>query len=727
MQSFDLTKEQVLSHLNIRSEYEALGIQFAGRENSSGWTPCHNPWKSDQHPSCGVCTGSGAQRGYLTVFNQSNGKLGKPHASHSFFDVAIDFLPGSMGDFKHVLKHYADKSGVKLNQASPPPTRDLVKSLMGNLTGKHRLQLFKERGITEATIKKFEIGFCPNRKRFSFPVYDAEGNLVNIRYHRSEIDQKPKTFNTTNYGAARLWGLERLVKAPTGPIAITEGELDSILLNQETGLPSVSPTNGTGAFQQEWIKYFHGHHVVFVWDCDTEGRNSLQNSILPMFRGPVLAGDILSLKDVRLLGDPTNKTRKDFTDYIVRAEKTGNDLKALIQATPEHVFKEPEISEVQASFQPDFTSIPIAETRAGRFLECIPPAFTWELENSLLRGTLGAFVSNGGTGKSQFALQLGVAKASGIPFLDNQWIIPNVGKCILLFAEDINLVIHHRLHEIIRALVPKDQLKEVAERLDKNLFIQSLTGCDSRLIDQKREPTEIYHKLLERLKSIDDLHMVILDNLSRFYSGDENDSNLATYFCSLLERIAQETGATVLCAHHTNKAAGYGKKALVQESIRGASGLTNAARWQLNLARLDKSEVVKDSIDPSESHRYIVAQVTKKNVGPPEQYFYLRRDSEGVLRKVDVTERAKDKDLIVQDQVIRKIDSLESDGIRYTKAKFSDVFKGQFFGYGRDRLKNSIDDAILKGLIQAIPVKNRNGNTVDVLSVPSAKTGVDGD
>ena len=456
----------------------------------------------------------------------------------------------------------------------------------------------------------------------------------------------------------------------------------------------------------------------------------MYNRILPMFRDTANAGDILSLKDVRLFSDPTSKARKDFTDYVVKAGKSGKDLLALVDATPEHVFEDPEIleSESKSLFENDFTKIPIENIRAGRFLESRPSEYEWALEHSLLRGSLGSVVANGGTGKSQINLQHGVAQATGLPFLDGQFKIPTIGKCYLLFAEDIELVIHHRLHGIINSTVPKDQLKDVAELLDKNLFIQSLVGCDARLIDpRERKPTDTYLKLLERVKSIKDLHLIILDNLSRFFAGDENDSSLATYFCSLLERIAQETGATVLCTHHTNKAAGYGKKALVQESIRGASGLTNAARWQLNLARVDKGELTKDALDPSEAHKYLVAKVVKKNVGPPEGHFYLRRDDFGVLRLVEMTEKARDKDQVVLDQIIKTINNLEDSGDRYTKAKFSSVFKGQFFGYGRDRLKNIIDRAILEGLIQVIPTKNRNGNTVDVLSVSSAKTGVDGD
>ena len=212
-------KTEVLSRLNIQNEYEALGIVFAGKPNSSGWLPCRSPYSPDKHPSCGVNISSGSYRGYLCVFND-NGSRGKPHTAHSFFDVAADFLPGAGGKFMYVLKHYAKKTGVEIGSngkgRSKALAEEYVKKLQASLAKSRKKQLFKDRGWTEATIEKFEIGFCPLRKRFSYPVRNESGALVNIRYHASQSNQKPKTLNTKNHGKTRLWGLDRLIKAPAG-------------------------------------------------------------------------------------------------------------------------------------------------------------------------------------------------------------------------------------------------------------------------------------------------------------------------------------------------------------------------------------------------------------------------------------------------------------------------------------------------------------------------------
>ena len=334
-------KSEILSRLNIQSEYENLGIKFVGHVNSSGWLPCHNPYKTDKHPSCGVCIGSGAQRGYLVAFNMNGGgKLGKPYASYSFWDVAMDFLPGSIGDFKFILKHYADKTGVRL-KSYPPPKEENIAKFRAGITEEVRKYLHIKRGLNDASIEKYEIGWDLKKGRNTFPVRDEQGNLVNIRYHNSK--KKPKTLNHPGYGKARLWGIERLVASdPGSTVVVTEGEFDAMLCEQETGsLTAVSPTNGTNAFMREWVPFFHGRHVVFIWDCDTEGRKAMKTIVLPTFKQSVLSGDILSLKIIWLFEKETDKNQKDLTDFITKAGGTGQQILDLISKTNPYQYETP--------------------------------------------------------------------------------------------------------------------------------------------------------------------------------------------------------------------------------------------------------------------------------------------------------------------------------------------------------------------------------------------------
>jgi putative DNA primase/helicase len=330
---FEQVKSEILSRIDVQREYELLGVKFSGRPSASGWLTCSNPWRKDVNPSCGVNISSGTYRGYLCAFNE-NGRRGKPYASFSFWDVAADFLPGSCGDFGFVLNHYADKMGVKFKNERRPPTKDMIVQFMRDLPEEAREHLKSKRGLSDESIEKYEIGFRKFDSRNTFPVYDSDGDLANIRYHNSKL--KPKTLNHPGFGQARLWGADRLAKAPAASIVtITEGEFDSILIEQETGLISVSPTNGKSAFSYSWVPYFHGHHVILVWDCDRAGRDAVEKVVIPAFQDAVISNKVLSLKIVWLYGGDAPKDEKDFTDFIVRSGGTGAQLLEKIKkATP---------------------------------------------------------------------------------------------------------------------------------------------------------------------------------------------------------------------------------------------------------------------------------------------------------------------------------------------------------------------------------------------------------
>ena len=75
---------------------------------------------------------------------------------------------------------------------------------------------------------------------------------------------------------------------------------------------------------------------MIVWDCDKEGRQAVAKRVLPAMRTAVRNGDILSVKVVWLFDDSKNKDLKDFTDFIVKAGGSGQDLLDMIaRAKPE--------------------------------------------------------------------------------------------------------------------------------------------------------------------------------------------------------------------------------------------------------------------------------------------------------------------------------------------------------------------------------------------------------
>jgi len=350
-------KDEILSRLDIRAECERMGIQFSGSPNSNGWIPCLNPYRPEKHPSCGVQVGNAGTRGFLVAFNGIS--QGNSRQAANFWTLCRDFHPEYLGmDYKSIIFGLAKKTGVSLGREVRPPTRDSVKFFRDQITREVREYLHNHRGLNDASITTFEIGWSDKRERLTFPVYDEDGHLVNIRFHAWKKDQKPKTQNWTGYGNRRLWGIDRLVKAAPGEtVCITEGEWDSMLLTQETGLLSVSPTNGCEAFDKDWVAPFYGKHVALVWDCDEAGRQAVFKRVLPALRDAVRRGDILSVKAVWLFEDAKDKNHKDFTDFIVKAGGTGQALKDMIDAAEPEEFPLPKMDMPDAVALASFKSI----------------------------------------------------------------------------------------------------------------------------------------------------------------------------------------------------------------------------------------------------------------------------------------------------------------------------------------------------------------------------------
>jgi 5S rRNA maturation endonuclease (ribonuclease M5) len=259
---------------------------------------------------------------------------------------ALDFLMLTSGrGFKETLLGLGDRLNIPRPQAKPrrPPIReDLIKQWQANLNDELLRYLREKRGLSDETIKKYQLGWDVKRQRYAIPVRDERGNLVNIRLYNPKKD--PKIINYTDgkhkYGSpARLYGLDELVKYQGKQAIVCEGEFDRLLLQQE-GFMAVTGTHGCSTFRPEWVNHFAGKDVVIIFDCDKEGRAAVNNIILKAFKRVTDPNSkINSIKNVvlPLRGD---KDDKDVTDYFHKRGFTGADLQKLIDETPPHKYKD---------------------------------------------------------------------------------------------------------------------------------------------------------------------------------------------------------------------------------------------------------------------------------------------------------------------------------------------------------------------------------------------------
>jgi len=318
-------KQEVLERISDFSIlFEGLARQ---KPSTDGWVTALCPFHEDTNPSF--------------AFNRNTGQwccftgCGK--------GSAFDFLMQKSGkSFKDSLLELGDRAGVpppfKKRSHKPPIREDLIKQWVANLWANEEVcrWLREKRGLSDTTIKKYEIGWDPKRQRNTIPIRDERGNVVNVRLYNAK--KNPKIINYTEgqhkYGSpARLYGLDELTGYQGKQVLISEGEWDRLLLRQE-GFMAVTGTHGASAFRPEWLPHFKDKDVVVLYDCDRDGQAAAINIVLKALKTAGCA----SVKNVvlPLKGD---KDDKDVTDYLHKRGMTPADLQKLIDETPVHNYE----------------------------------------------------------------------------------------------------------------------------------------------------------------------------------------------------------------------------------------------------------------------------------------------------------------------------------------------------------------------------------------------------
>lgn len=251
--------------------------------------------------------------------------------------------------------------------------------------------------------------------------------------------------------------------------------------------------------------------------------------------------------------------------------------------------------------------------------------------------TVGNLVAPGATGKTQFLLQLAVCRCLGLPSLGGLFPEAAPEHVLFLAAEEQEIIMRQRLHDIVDWLIggdlfPTKTRASVINELQHRLKLFPLSGNDVRLIDDGYD-TQVMKKISELGE---DCRLIIADPLRRLHDGEENDSSAMTQLVQSLERIAMQTNAAVLVAHHTSKAATFNGQNDSQQAARGSSALTDGVRWQANLSTMSEKQAQAQNIPVEDARLYVNFSVSKSNYAAPQAPVWLRRLPGGVLTKVQI-------------------------------------------------------------------------------------------
>jgi len=352
-----------------------------------------------------------------------------------------------------------------------------------------------------------------------------------------------------------------------------------------------------------------------------------------------------------------------------------------VEATCHSIWKTHERNHPSGGIEDALTPLfDINDAKVSRFLAEEPPKRRWLLETCLPYGKVGAIVATGGTGKSQFLLQIGVSVATGVDFL--HWRVTEPGGVLILAAEDDTDELHRRLRNIHLAFaVSRDADPSFTTRLQKNLYIKSMVAEDNmmtRVSSGAREisVTQYVERLVLTARRIENLKLIVIDPASRFRGGDENAAQDTTRFIEALERVREQTGATVLVAHHTNKGSMNSDEAS-QNAQRGSAAFSDGIRWQMNLATMTSNDAKKLGIPEAMRRRYLKAAVVKNNYGPPAEDVVLHRNENGCLEKVTIERIGSASDDALLATVRDLIKSEAAAGRSHSATAFEKEFGGE--------------------------------------------------
>ena len=201
-----------------------------------------------------------------------------------------------------------------------------------SLTGPIRDMLQRRRGLTDDTLREFQLGW--DGERVTIPIYDEFNQLVNFRRYKWNSDgDQWKVLNYVDeyqnkYGEVRIFGIDRVIDPNVEWLVWSEGEMDRICCEQH-GFPTACPTSGAGTWKPEWTKLFRNKKRIYIaQDNDEAGRRAAEKLCEKLYR----------VVDVYVIQWPEDfPVKGDITDFFVQCGQTTEDFQKLLDNAVKYV------------------------------------------------------------------------------------------------------------------------------------------------------------------------------------------------------------------------------------------------------------------------------------------------------------------------------------------------------------------------------------------------------
>lgn len=237
-----------------------------------------------------------------------------------------------------------------------------------------------------------------------------------------------------------------------------------------------------------------------------------------------------------------------------------------------------------------------------------PPA-RYAVEGYLPRGLVTLLGAHGGMGKSYLALAFAALVACGQAFAGHYAFC---GRALYVSLEDDEDMVLDRLRRIVLSygLDP--------ETVKANVTILTGTHGDCALAVEGGYGKRLTAtKLMHEAKAAAAGHsLVVIDNASDGFGGNENDRSQVRAFMRMLADIARSSGAAVLLLAHIDKAAARNGSA--GNSYSGSTAWNNSARSRLALTERNGAiELVQEKLNIGRKAEALALAWTKDAVLVP--------------------------------------------------------------------------------------------------------------
>lgn len=437
---------------------------------------------------------------------------------------------------------------------------------------------------------------------------DASGNAC-VRFVRCIVgtNTKPR--------AAGPWKVQLVTWAPSVRWTLADAcaafgvDLDNLRMAaaiERTGTSSKGSGTGTHA----------GEMIVGLTDPQPEQRAYHDN--ITRLAASLISGGMFPGAAVEFLyslmdqAKPSTRDEEQLRRWELRRAEIPRAVKSAEKFAPEER-KPPQITVNLGSLPTDQAPTPTSGDLApldwATLEHTTPEPTRWRVEGWLPERTVTLLAANGGVGKSNLSLQMGVAMATGTEFVG---LPTKPSRVLVISGEDEGRTVHFRVANICQDLqIP---LSSLADRM----MVYDMTQTDC-VLWRDGSPTERMQWLADTVVR-HRADVVIIDNASDVFADNENDRTAVRGFMRCLNTIAGGTGAAMLLLAHVDKASVRAGAGLDSNStFSGSTAWNNSARSRWAMVRDDSGAVA--------------IRHEKCNLGPLQDEIRLEFDSHAKVFK----------------------------------------------------------------------------------------------